>query len=206
MLSKLKLGVTLLPFYYLGALSVGYFSGYFLLVFGATVIKSWERPSLLRVLLNRGLVALVWLALLAVPVGLAKQNLPQIWRGNAPDLANFGLLAAQSLPPQGAVVLSDDPPYRLYGLQAALAQTGAGQKHVLLDTASLAQPAYHRYLARRYPQQRWPDLAQGRALAELIDASSLVQILKQVGQTRQIYYLHPSFGYYFEHFYLDRKS
>jgi hypothetical protein len=207
MLLKLRTSITLLPFYYLGALSVGYFSGYFLLVFSATAIKSWERPSLLRVFLNRGLVALVWLALVGVPVGLVWNNLPKIRRGNAPDLANFGLLAAQSLPPQGAVVLSDEPPYllyapALYALQAALAQSGDAQKHVLVDTASLAQPAYHRYLARRYPQQRWPDLAQGRPLADLIDAPTLAQILKQVGQTRQIYYLHPSFGYYFEHFYL----
>ena len=202
MLMKLKAGMTLLPFYYLGALSAGYFSGYFLLVFGATAVKPWERPSLLRALLHRSLVALVWLALLGVPVGLVKKNLPQIRRGNAPDLASFGLLAAQSLPPQGAVVLSDDPLYRLYALQAALAQSGDAQKHVLVDTASLAQPAYHRYLARRYPQQRWPNLAQGHALAEQIDASALVQVLKQVGQTRPIYYLHPSFGYYFEHFYL----
>src|SRR5260370_41599230 len=144
-------------------------------------MKPWERPSLPRVLLNRGLVVLVWLALLGVPVRLVWNNLPQIRRGNAPDLANFGLLAAQSLPPQGAVVLSDDPPFRLYALQAALAQSGDAQRHVLVDTASLAQPAYHRHLARRYPQQRWPDLAPGRALSGLIEASSLAQGLPHDG-------------------------
>ena len=38
-----------LPFYYLGALAIGYCSGYFLLVFGPPpTVKAWQRPSLLR--------------------------------------------------------------------------------------------------------------------------------------------------------------
>ena len=119
---QLGTGFAFLPFYYLGALAIGYCSGYFLLIFGAVATgRAWQRPSVLQRLINYALVAVVWISLVCVPAGLIYKNLPQIQISWGRDLGKFGELAAQSLPPQGGVVLSDDP-YRLYALQSALEQ------------------------------------------------------------------------------------
>ena len=81
---QLSSGAPMLPFYYLGALSVGYFAGYFMLVFGALNFKPWQRYRELRKVFNMAIVALVWLAAIAVPAGLAIKNLPRCAR--APGL------------------------------------------------------------------------------------------------------------------------
>lgn len=197
--------LTFLPFYYLGALAIGYCSGYFLLVFGPRpVTKSWQRPSLLRRGLNYLLVALVWISAGAVPAGLAYRNLPQIRLSNAPYLSELSAAAARQLPAEGAVVLSDDP-IRLYALQAALGQAGVAVKHVLLDTTALPAPAYHKWLQGRYPQQ-WPALPVDKASLVRLEDNVVVEVLAQVARTRQLYYLHPTFGYFMEHFYLKPRQ
>ncbi len=56
-----------LTFYYLGALSIGYFAGYMLVVFGKSPVNAWDRPQGFATVLNKILFALVWVALLAVP-------------------------------------------------------------------------------------------------------------------------------------------
>src|SRR5262249_54397337 len=67
-----------LPFYYLGALAIGYCSGYFLLVFGNhPTVKAWQRPSPLRRLLKSVIVGTVWVLFIAAPIGLVYRNLPQ---------------------------------------------------------------------------------------------------------------------------------
>ena len=116
--SRIGGGLAFLPCYYLGALGVGYFSGYFLLIFGSKSgsSKSWERPSALRRTLDYAVLALVWIAFLAVPAGMIYRNYPQLRINHGRDLAKFGVLAAKSLPASGAVVLSDDP-YRLYAVR-----------------------------------------------------------------------------------------
>lgn len=196
---KLGFGWPFLPFYYLGALSIGYFTGYFLLVFGSAPPKTLPHPSRFRLLVNRAVVALIWVALLVVPAGLIYKNLPEIRGNNGPELAEFGVAAAKCLPPEGAVVLSDDP-YRLYSLHAALHPSNTRTKYVLVDTMSLPSPAYHRHLGRKYPGI-WPAPPGSRSLSEQIDSVTLQQFVFGLSRTNAIYYLHPSFGYYFETFY-----
>ncbi len=196
---KLGMGWAFLPFYYLGALAIGYCSGYFLLVFGRGQLKAWQRPTMLRKALNYGIAAMVWLAAAAAPVGLAIKNLPVLRINQGPELSRFGLTAIQSLPERGAIVLSDDP-YRFYSVISALQRNQPGHRHLLVDSASLIQPAYHRFLRAKYPD-RWPALPQEYALSALIDSDTLTQFMLNLSRTNEIYYLHPSFGYYFEHFY-----
>ena len=43
---RFDLPVTFLPLYYLAALSIGYYSGFFLLLFGADVLQGRDRPDL----------------------------------------------------------------------------------------------------------------------------------------------------------------
>jgi tetratricopeptide (TPR) repeat protein len=195
-----------LPFYYLGALAVGYCSGYFLLVFGAkpsSKTRVWQKPSPLRQALNYALVALVWVALGAVPVGLVYQNYPLLRVANARYLGALSEASARQLPAQSAIVLSDDP-FRLYALQAALNQIGAGDKHLLLDTKSLAQVPYHLWLQSKYPQ--WPKLPPEHPRKGEVDAGLLVTMLKDLTRDRDVYYLQPTFGYYLEYFYLKPRK
>ncbi len=191
---------TLLPLYYLGALAIGYCSGYLLLVFGAKPgPQAWQRPSALRQILNYSVVALVWVALGAVPAGLLVKNLPSIWANDGQGVRRMSQATARSLPEQGAFVLSDDP-FRLYALQYELLKSNPAHQYVLVDTTSLAASGYHRFMQKRHPQL-WPKFARPMEPMAMLDGGSLVQLIDQLYHLRPVYYLHPSFGYYFESYY-----
>src|SRR5262249_44885586 len=119
-----------LPFYYLGAMAIGYCSGYFLLVFGpAPTVKAWQRPSLPRRIMKYVAVGSVWILFAAVPIGLVYRNLPQLREVNGRELSDFVSVVAQQLPTQGAIVLSDDS-FRLQALAAALARIHPRHNHL----------------------------------------------------------------------------
>jgi tetratricopeptide (TPR) repeat protein len=198
---SLSYGISpLLPFYYLGALAAGYCCGYFLLVFGPRpAAQSWQRPSMVRSAIHYAVLALVWAAAVAAPVGLFIRNLPVIRASGGDAMSRLSRAAAQSLPEQGAVVLSDDL-FRLYALQYELLKTNPGHKHILVDTASLMAPAYHLSLQTRHPE-RWPRFGSPPNLKIMLPPESLIGVLYQLAGRERVYYLHPSFGYYFEHFF-----
>jgi tetratricopeptide (TPR) repeat protein len=202
-----RFGYPLLSFYYLGALSMGYFSGYFLLVFGPGRVKSWQRGAGLRLLLNRALVAVVLLGAVAMPVALAARNLPEVRQSTRPHLSRFGEVAAQVLKESarpGALVLSDDF-LRLYAVRAALERQGRARDFLLLETASLPIPLYHWVLHKRHPD-RWPQYPEQRSMKIPVDSATLIELLAYFSGSSDLFYLHPSFGYYFEHFYLSPKK
>src|SRR5947209_10968935 len=153
-------GYACLPLIYLGALSVGYFAGYFLLVFNPAAPTAFGRRSALRKTAGYGVTGLLWIAAIGVPVGLVVKNFELIRAGEGPAYKQFGKLAANSLPRDGAIILSDDS-VRLFALDSALAGTGNSDKYILVDASSLQQPAYHAFLARRY-KNGWPTLFSGR--------------------------------------------
>ncbi len=186
--------VPMLTFYYLSALAVGYFIGYALLVFGRQAAQAWSRSAGLIKAASTIILVAVIIAAIAVPVALVRKNLPLIRAGNSDVLNQYAKSISQSLPLNGAVILSDDLT-RLYLLQAAYAQTGKTSDNLFLETGSLPAPAYHRYLHKR--DATWPET---RATNEVSDVE-LIQRLITLNQTRPVFYLHPSFGYYFEHFY-----
>src|ERR1035441_4637347 len=95
-------GSPFLTFYYLGALSVGYCSGYFLLLFGGEPDRSKRLPPHVR-LINNAITGIIWLLLLLVPWVLVYRNLPQIRMTNGPMLKQYAALLAKGLPPQRAV-------------------------------------------------------------------------------------------------------
>ena len=189
-----------LPAYFLGALSIGYCLGYFLLVLGAGPSKAWQRPTALKIWTFRVLYWLTCLLAAAVPVALLVKNIPQIRADGGPILSRFATMAAQALPAKGAVVLSDDP-FRLYALHNQLAAAGTRQNHILADTSALAQPAYHRYLRKTYGA-RWPGQLDQRPINSGIDSVTLIRLISTLALSNDVFYLHPSFGYYFERFYL----
>ena len=194
-----------LLFYYLIALSIGYYSGYFLLVFGKKIAAPAgpSNPEPLQ-WLDHLVVAGGWLLGVVAVAGLAYRNAPQIRDTNGDTFRHYTSLIEEKLPAAGGYLLSDDP-QQLFLVQSALVRDGRARDFVPLETQSLVVPAYHRYLHRKYPAtlagtgfghpdqhaqsgRAGPD--HGRLLANDFDRTNL-------------YYLHPSFGYYFEQFYLE---
>jgi len=86
---NIGLGLPFLTFYYLGALSIGYFSGYFLLVFREKNGRYGERSRRKRgylPLINSASTCAVILLLVLAPIGLFYRNLAQIRTTNGPML------------------------------------------------------------------------------------------------------------------------
>ncbi|MGA2660692.1 MAG: tetratricopeptide repeat protein [Verrucomicrobiota bacterium] len=179
--------------FYLGALSVGYFSGYFLLVHGRPSRGLRKRSS--PTLVNQCVLCAVWLLLPTVPALLVWRNLPQLRLTNGPMLKQYAAQQAQSLPPQGAVLLSDNPT-QLTLLHCFL--TAKSQDYVFVDTSTLPLPEYHRFLKKQYPS-RWP-VKLPRNAQQLISQTLLMRVVLALAASNQVCYLHPSFGYYFEIF------
>ena len=203
------LGLPFLTFYYLGALSVGYFTGYFLLIFGKpsedgsrrSRSHSQERREAPLRALNRVIVVGVWLFAAFAVTGLIYKNVPQIRETNGDTFKKFAAFAAENLPRTGGIVLSDDP-RRLIFVQAALTKSGRAKDFVLVDTQFLPAPTYHSFLHQKSPHQ-WPDTISASEKTNGISPLHLISLLATVAQTNDLYYLHPSFGYYFEQFYAE---
>ena len=192
------LSIPFLPLYYLSALAIGYFSGYFLLVFRRLEARN-RRPTQLGDFLNRLATGIVVALALAVPALLAYQNLPQIQTSNGSLLPDFARLSVASLPKSGAL-LADNPRHSML-IRSWLIKTGRAQDFVVADTFALAAPAYHRYLRATYGE-KWP--VQPEPKRELpYDSAATIDLLQQLAKRGELYYLHPSFGGYFEHFYLE---
>ena len=191
-----------LTYYYLIALSVGYYSGYFLLVFGKKAFsRSQPPPPEPFQFLNPFVVAGVFvLAALAI-TGLVCKNTPQVRGVNDDTFSQYTSLVEENLPRGGGFLLSDDPQH-LFLLQAALVRDGRAKEFVLLDTKALPVPVYHRFLHRKFPQQ-WPNTIVAAEMTNGVSPMHLIGLLTMLARTNELYYLHPSFGYYFEQFYLE---
>lgn len=197
----LGLGVPMLTFYYLSALCVGYFSGYGLLVFGEQDQRPWKRPTPLERLTKRALTTAIWATLIVAPLALLAKNLGVIRFTNGPVTREFARAKAAGLPTAGAVVLSDDD-LTIRLVDAALRAEGTAKNFLLLQTRVLSYKVYHDHLLKKYPG-RWPDLAEDRTKSFPLDSPANMQLLANLAQSNRIYYLHPSFGYYFEIFHLQ---
>lgn len=194
-----------LPLYYLGALTIGYCAGYFLLVFGAKPgPQAWQRPGPIRRAVNVAIVVLVWVSFAVVPAGLLYRNLPVVLAGSGKAMERLTKETAKSLPPQGAIVFSDDV-FRLNALNLELHRSSPGHKHVLVDTSSLPAPGYHRFLQKHFPD-RWPKFNREPGVRTQFQPTDLISMLYQLSLSNSIVYLQPSFGYYFEYFYAKPRQ
>jgi tetratricopeptide (TPR) repeat protein len=203
-------GLPFLTFYYLGALSIGYFTGYFLLVFGRMAEersheRSRNRPQRPRVdpyqSLNRVVLVGVWLFAAVAMTGLAYKNIPQIRATNDDTLKKYAALVEASLPRGGGILLSDDS-RRIILLREALVRDGRAKDFLLADTEYLPVPAYHRYLHELAPK-KWPDTISSVEATNGVSPLHNIRLLATIAKTNDLYYLHPSFGYYFEQFCLE---
>jgi tetratricopeptide (TPR) repeat protein len=197
--------VSFLTFYYLGALCVGYFSGYMLLVFAAIRLPAWERRHPLTKMFNFVMVIAVWVLAFAAPCLLVWQNFPHIRAGNSHTLQQFADQTLDALPAKKSVLLSDDPT-RLYLLQANYERRGQRNENIMIETESFPHREYLFYLAGRYPELKSLMTTNMARLPSVLPSESLTVFMHHVAQSFPSYYLHPSFGYYFEALYLKPRG
>jgi len=196
------LGLPFLTFYYLGALSVGYYSGYFLLVFGKKALtRARVPPPVSFQFLHPFIFAGVFVLAALVITGLVYKNAPLIRRVNDDTLLKYASLVEENLPRGGGILLSDDS-QRLLLVQAALARDSRAKDFVPLDTYTLEYAAYHKFLHRQFPL-KWPDTVSAAEITNGVGPLHLFGLLATLAKTNELYYLHPSFGYFFEQFYLE---
>jgi tetratricopeptide (TPR) repeat protein len=148
---------------------------------------------------NVGVVAAVWIALVGVPAGLIVQNLPIIWANAGKAMSRLAQHSVASLPPEGAYVLSDNS-FSLFSVQYELLKAHTEKKYVLVDTTQLAASGYHRFMQKRHAD-RWPEFRRPNDPKAMVDPFALIGLLGQMSERGKVYYLHPSFGYYFEVYY-----
>jgi len=195
----LGFGTPSLTLYYLGALSIGYFSGYFLLIFGKDPSNRLPLPKPPAAqFLNPLVVVSVWVFAAAAATGLIYRNTPQIRATNDDTFQQYASFVEENLPRSGGILLSDDSS-RLFLVEAALARDGRAKDFLPLDTQSLNWPFYTRFLHNKFPQ-KWPELVSATDVKSL-NPIGLVGALTMLAKSNELYYLHPSFGYYFEQFY-----
>jgi tetratricopeptide (TPR) repeat protein len=213
LLSELGVRSTALPFYYVIAICIGYYSGYFLLLFGRNPGPSRRGGRREPVVPE----SLLWicpmvlageLAALAIGAGLLiYKNAPVLAAMTGDSLRTFGQFSAQQLPPEGAILLcdSDDPhqdiPLRAFAVQAELSREGRAQKYPVVDTRALQFSPYHHYLHQRFPAV-WPEFSATNDFT-LVAPAQVLNLLDRLSRSNNLSYLNPSFGYFFEHFYQE---
>ena len=209
--SQLSLGTPALTMYYFSALGVGYYCGYYLLVFGKKAVPTRRSP--------RPRPALPGQLKFCIPVGywgtyaaavvvistLVSKNLPRIRAVNDNTLLQYAQLTEQSLPAGGGILLSDaegissSQQTRTLLMEAALTRSGRDREFLVVDTQSLNWAAYHRYLHKKSPQ-KWPLFVGDKDMGG-VKPVTILSALSQLAKSNTICYLNPSFGYYFELFY-----
>lgn len=196
--------VPFLSFYYLSALAVGYFTGYFLLVFSTRKSSRFARYVPRHVRVTNGIVqGAIWALLVLVPITLLTLNLPRIRQANGTVLRQYAEAVVDQLPKGGGILLSDDSK-RTMLVRAALNAKGRNNEFVLIDTGWLPMSAYHAYMNRQHPQL-WPSylaLDTGGPIPQI----QIAQLIYAFAQTNRMFYLHPSFGYFFEMFHAEPRG
>lgn len=188
-----------LPAYYLGALIVGYYSGFLLLLFSKPEGRSRRREALPPAL-NFAVSAVLVAGAAFVAGKLVFENLPKIRALNSTTLRDYAAALVKSLPEKPSVIFSDDP-VQLHAARAV----GAGKAgHIFIEATALTEPAYHRFLQKRYGAQL-PKVQPFPGEA-FISSPQNIEAVKGMGATRELVYLHPSFGYFFEAFYLEPRG
>ena len=199
---RLAPGVPSLPLYFLGALSIGYFAGHFLL---ATAISeapssrqrrrssSRERRRQSRLLwlrlFNRVTLTTGILLALGVPTALIVKNRPDIARVRDNPWLTCVQQAVLELPPEGAVLLGQDT-FQMEFLQAALIRAGRQDHYLLVNPGALIDaPSYAAFLRR----QKHPGLALGFPEPEPADPArrlvAAVKCLRDLSASHALYCL-----------------
>jgi tetratricopeptide (TPR) repeat protein len=190
------IALPLLTFDYLNAIGAAFLLGDFLLLSRALI--DLRCYSLTEVQWQQRALPLAAIACAVLLIaGLAMRNTPAILRLNFYPLQRFGELAVTALPAGRGVMLSDQPE-KLVIFQAALAHHPNGLDWQAVDIRALPKVAYRAWLERRQPRGWLSDDNRH----ELTPVETM-RMLENIARTNRLCYLHPSYGYIFERFYLE---
>jgi tetratricopeptide (TPR) repeat protein len=198
---RLGVGLPFLPLYYLNALGVGYYSGFFLVLCSEFGSRHRLLPRVLRSAgpgLGYGLLGLML-------AGLLWKNLPDILRSNARDLERqYARFIAESLPPEGAVVFGTDPT-RLLLVQALLHGEGKAGRYLTVDATAISFERYRAWLRKNNPK-RWtapetPVQASGEGSA--LDVPGFLRLMFALAQSNRFCCLEANYGPMAEQFFFQ---
>ena len=195
----LGLSLSYLTFYYLGALAIGYFSGYALLVFTEAPRRGRTREDAVGKLLNSVLRVAVLIVALLVPAGLIYKNFGRVRGENGEVMRNFAARIVESIPAPPAYLFADrDDAHVLSLVQGHLEKAGKVEGYVFVNSGVLELPQYHQKLRKRHGE-RWPIRADAEEeFGAAISQPELQALILSLAATNAVAYLHPSFGYFFE--------
>lgn len=189
-------GQPLLPFYFLAALAVGYYSGYLLLIFGSTGKRLRRGSGSSARLLGAVMTVLVLAAAVAAPLFQLIGQYPRIRELDGRFLATYATLLTRNLPSEGACLVSDNR-FDLLLAEAGWRHQARGGENVLMHSSALPFRTYHEQMARRFGGQ-WPALPDDRGTNAVFTELELARFIASVAATNPLHYLHPSTGFFFE--------
>lgn len=211
--SQLSMGMPALTMYYMSALGVGYYCGYYLLIFGKKAVPTRRNPKPMPALpgkYNLFSPLIYWGVYVAAAMAIGTliyKNLAPIRALNDHTLLNYAQFIEQGLPAGGGILMSDAEAAdygqhtRTLLMQAALARSGRAKDFLVVDTQSLNWAPYQRYLHKIYPQ-KWPKAVDDKDMGS-VKPLAILNTLSSLAKSNTLYYLNPSFGYYFELFYQE---
>ena len=135
--------------------------------------------------------------------GLLYLNYPQIRANNGDTLYKLGssLVADLQKAPDNnrAVAVFSDDPIVLFLTRATMARQGVDvSRYIFVDTRYLSYPWYHKQMRGHYGDL-WEDHFSAYAAEQpFIVPENISQWMFWFAQRTDIYYLHPSFGHFFE--------
>lgn len=181
-----ELNGALLVYQYAWALVAGYGLGYLLLFQWTPRRKRARRwPVVSAVALG-----------LALPLLLVARNFNTIWLANGSSLKEFAAQLYEDLPAGPTIALSDEP-WLLPLLRAELRTHDESKTPLLIETRTLATPAYLAQLAARYPT-RWPEAARTNLTS--LTPVQMTQLIRSLAAHEPAVYLHSSSGLFLEAF------
>lgn len=195
---ELGFGAPFLHFYFLSALAIGYLVGYLMLVFGHEPDRKIPTPPTALSGVGRLMAGLAAIAPFVACAGLAIRSFPTINAQNGPlvrDLAS----TLVTLPPGPKTLVSDDNSLLMLAM-GLLTEQGRSKEIIPVLTTLLPRHIYQRHHERTY-DSRWPAL-RIEELSDPLGDNIVLQQIVALGYTNRVYYLHPSFGYYFEPYHL----
>ena len=201
-----------LPLFFLAALGMGYFCGYFLLVFSrkpvpARRVEPQEPLPKSLLWLCPVVVVFTFASTVLMTSVLFYRNHEIIRRQNDDSLFKYAELATQNLPREGAILLcdSDDSnqnlPLRSFLIQSMLIRQGRAKDFPLLDTKAIEWLPYQRFMHRRFPA-KIPAVADEKNMGGM-SPLAVFNLIGELAKSNTVCYLNPSYGYYFEQFYLE---
>lgn len=199
--ADVSIGLPFLGFHYISSICIGYFIGYFLLLSTKPAERTWRRTSPLDQLSSFAFGAAAWVLALAIPATLLYRNWTTIRANDGRLLRDFASLTLRNIPEPDAVAVADDP-LLLHLVRIFDREARGGEDRLMLYTPLIPYAVYQRSLQRLHPE-RWISPPPEIPNSALLDNRMMAVQFHSIVSTNPTYYLHPSFGYFFEQVYLN---